>query len=687
MRTGASRPPFVRAETSCSVHPAHAAAAARRRVAGFLLLLLHDDRFRREEERGDRRGVLQRRAGHLRRVDDARLDQILVDVRQGVVAELVVLARAHLLEDDRALATRVLHDHAERLLDRATDDLHADLLVAVRQLDLVERALRAHERHAAARDDALLDRRARGVQRVLDAGLLLLHLGLGRGADVDHGDTTGELGQPLLQLLLVVVRRGRVDRGADLLDAALDLRVLTGAVDERGVVLVDDDALGAAEVRDHRVLELEADFLADDLTVGQGGDVAQHRLAAIAEARRLDGGDAERAAELVHDQRGERLTVDVLGDDEQWLAELRDFLEDREQVLHRRDLLVVDEDVGILEDRLHLVGIGHEVLRHVAAVELHALDRLQRRLDAARLLDRDDAVLADLLHRLGNQVADLDVVVGRDGADLGDLLLAGRRHADALQLLDDRGDGLVDAALDRHRVRAGRDVLEAFAEDRLGEHGRRGGAVARVVGGLGRDLLHHLGAHVLERIRQLDLLGDGDTVLRDRRRAELLVDDDVPSLRTEGDLHRLGKLIDAALEGRARIGVEVQLFASHGIPLSLCVGSDQATTASTSLSRRIRYCSLSSVISVPLYLPYSTLSPTFTDMGTSLPSSYFPGPTAMISPCCGFSLAVSGMYNPPRICSVSSAALTTTRSASGESFTPAALLVAIGGAPPFSMKR
>jgi hypothetical protein len=113
------------------------------------------------------------------------------------------------------------------------------------------------------------------------------------------------------------------------------------------------------------------------------------------------------------------------------------------------------------------------------------------------------------------------------------------------------------------------DVLEALAEDGLGEHGRRGGAVAGVVGRLGRDLLHHLRAHVLERIGELDLLRDGDAVLGDRRRAELLVDDDVPTLRAEGDLHRLGKLIDTALEGRARVDVEVQFLASHGNS-SLC---------------------------------------------------------------------------------------------------------------------
>jgi hypothetical protein len=48
-----------------------------------------------------------------------------------------------------------------------------------------------------------------GVQGVLDAGLLLLHLDLGRGTDVDDGDAARELGEALLELLAVVVAGGR----------------------------------------------------------------------------------------------------------------------------------------------------------------------------------------------------------------------------------------------------------------------------------------------------------------------------------------------------------------------------------------------------------------------------------------------------------------------------------------------
>ena len=122
-----------------------------------------------------------------------------------------------------------------------------------------------------------------------------------------------------------------------------------------------------------------------------------------------------------------------------------------------------------------------------------------------------------------------------------------------LQLGDDDFDGLLDAALQLHRVGAGDDVLRALAEDRLREHGRRGGAVTRDVGRLARDFAHHLRAHVLERILQVDFLGDGHAVLGDGGGAELLVEDDVASLRAEGDLDRVGEGIDAAQDGLTRL--------------------------------------------------------------------------------------------------------------------------------------
>ena len=70
------------------------------------------------------------------------------------------------------------------------------------------------------------------------------------------------------------------------------------------------------------VLELDAEVFADERAAGQDGDVAEHRLAAIAEARSLHGTDVQDAAELVDDEQRQRFALDVFGDDQQRLAGL-----------------------------------------------------------------------------------------------------------------------------------------------------------------------------------------------------------------------------------------------------------------------------------------------------------------------------------------------------------------------------
>ena len=227
--------------------------------------------------------------------------------------------------------------------------------------------------------------------------------------------------------------------------------------------------------------------------------------------------------------------------------DLDDRFEDRQHRLEVRELLLVDQDVRVVELDLHLLRVGDEVGREVAAVELHALDDVELELEALGLLDGDHAFLADLLHRVGDLLADDGVAVGGDDADLGDLLRCRRPASSALlRSSTTLVDGVVDAALEVHRVHAGGDRLHALADDRLGEHGRGGGAVAGDVVGLRGDFAQHLRAHVLELVLELDLLGDGDAVLGDARRAEALVDDDVAALGAERHLHRVGEDVDAA---------------------------------------------------------------------------------------------------------------------------------------------
>ena len=72
-------------------------------------------------------------------------------------------------------------------------------------------------------------------------------------------------------------------------------------------------------------------------------------------------------------------------------------------------------------------------------------------LQALRLLDRDDAVLADLVHHLGDDLPDLRVARA-DGGDVGDVVGRLDRLAEALDLFDNRVDALLDAALETLRA-------------------------------------------------------------------------------------------------------------------------------------------------------------------------------------------------------------------------------------------
>ena len=238
-------------------------------------------------------------------------------------------------------------------------------------------------------------------------------------------------------------------------------------------------------VRAH-VLEVDAQGLEDRLAAGQDGDVLEHGLAAVAVAGGLHRGAPEGAAQLVDDQGGQGLALDLLGDDQQRLARLRHLLEHRHQILDRADLLLVDQDVSVFENRFHRLRVRHEVRRQVAAVELHALDPLDLGLQGLALLDRDHAVLADLLGRLGDHLADLGVEVRRDGGDLLGLLLVLDLRAHLVQHFDDVGHRAVHPALHQHGVHAGDDGLQALVVNRLGQNGGRGRAVAGDVRGLAK---------------------------------------------------------------------------------------------------------------------------------------------------------------------------------------------------------
>ena len=87
----------------------------------------------------------------------------------------------------------------------------------------------------------------------------------------------------------------------DLLDSLVDIGPLAGAFDDRGVVLIDGDLLGPAQVLELKAFELDAEVFTDQRAAGQHGDVAEHRLAAVAKTRGFHRTNVEDAAQLIDD--------------------------------------------------------------------------------------------------------------------------------------------------------------------------------------------------------------------------------------------------------------------------------------------------------------------------------------------------------------------------------------------------
>jgi len=351
--------------------------------------------------------------------------------------------------------------------------------------------------------------------------------------------------------------------GPDLPHPAFKSLPIPSAIHDGRVVLVNTNGFGSTQVVQGDTFELDALFFTDHLAARQNGNVVEHGLAAVTKPRRLDRANLERAPQFVDHQRGKRFPFHIFSNDEERSAHFGNLLEDREQVLHVADLFLVDKDQRFVQDHFHLLRVGNEIRRNVAAVKLHPFNHFERRLHRLGFLDGDDPFLSNLVHGLCNDIADGRIVVGRDGADLSNFLLVLGRFTDLLQFIDHNLNGFLDTALEGHGIGAGCHQLRAFVINRLRQDRCRGGPVSCHITGLAGNFLDHLGAHVFEFVFELDFLGNRYTILGNRGTAKGFLDHYVASLRTQRYLHCICQSIDALQQCFPGFHIINQLLCRH----------------------------------------------------------------------------------------------------------------------------
>jgi hypothetical protein len=201
-------------------------------------------------------------------------------------------------------------------------------------------------------------------------------------------------------------------------------------------------------------------------------------------------------------------------------------------------------------------SVGGEVGRDVALVEAHALGQLEVEPEGVGLLDGDDAFLADLVHRLGDDLAD-GGVSGGDRRGRSDLLLGLDVLGHGEQLYSDtaataasmprlRSIGLAPAATLRRpsRTMAWASTVAVVVPSP---------ATSSVF--LATSLTSSAPIFSYGSSSSISL-AIAHTVVGDRGGAPLLLQDDVAALGAEGDLDRVGEGVHTPLEAAAGLLVE-----------------------------------------------------------------------------------------------------------------------------------
>mmetsp|Transcript_9219 Transcript_9219/g.16101 ORF Transcript_9219/g.16101 Transcript_9219/m.16101 type:complete len:295 (-) Transcript_9219:211-1095(-) len=283
-------------------------------------------------------------------------------------------------------------------------------------------------------------------------------------------------------------------------------------------------------------------------------------LAVISESRRLHRAHLDPTAQLVDHERCQRFGLDILGNNKQLSLRLHHLLQNRNQALHSRNLLLHHQNQRVLKLDLLRFRVRHKVRRYVAPIKLHAFHDLQFIHEQLSVSNRDRTVLTDTFHSICDQFADGSISIGRNGSHRCNLLLARNTPGHILELLQHMVHRLVNSSFEIHRVHARRNCLDSLRIYRAGEYGGGGCTITSdIIRRIG-DAADQLCPQVHMPILKLHILGDRNAVLGDLWGSIRFFDDDVSTFWTKCDLHCVSECINTTEHQVTRLDTESQIL-------------------------------------------------------------------------------------------------------------------------------
>lgn len=226
---------------------------------------------------------------------------------------------AYFIHDDGSLFSCIICYLANWVGECTCDDICADLL-SRSERESSDSTCRFEERDTTSGDDTLIDGCLSSIECIFDAEFFLFHLYLARGTDLDDGDTSGELRDALSDFLLIIVRLHHGYLVLELFHTTSDEVFFTTATDDCRRFFRRDDCFRMAEVLDACIFELVPELIRYECRTGEDSEVFEHFFFTVAKTRSLNPENSEDSFEFIQDDTSERLSIDIIGDDDELTA-------------------------------------------------------------------------------------------------------------------------------------------------------------------------------------------------------------------------------------------------------------------------------------------------------------------------------------------------------------------------------